>query len=177
MLAGETGEAHPIFGDQVKVHLREGRLTLSGDLDRREDRSALLRQASSRIGRGINHVDASALRVADRHEKAGILEQTLVAAYPDRATAGLARKLVLEHSRVAPKEEGIVDHADARRLRELVPKEFVDDATKRIEHGDALLILRVDETAGFKVRELLEEDTRSTWTIATPPRLSSGNGK
>jgi hypothetical protein len=33
------------------------------------------------------------------------------------------------------------------------------------------LILTIDETEAFRVRELLEEDTRSEWTIATPPQL------
>jgi hypothetical protein len=35
------------------------------------------------------------------------------------------------------------------------------------------LILTVDETEAFRVRELLEEDTRSEQTLASPPHLSA----
>ncbi|MEA2644350.1 MAG: hypothetical protein QOG08_1376, partial [Chloroflexota bacterium] len=31
--------------------------------------------------------------------------------------------------------------------------------------------IRVDETDGFKVREMLAQDTRSRWTVATPPTV------
>jgi len=171
VIAGEADEAHPIHGEDLSVRVKSGRLELSGHLARPEDRDELVRQARSRIGHGIHEVDDTHLRVADHREKRGVLEQSLVAAFPDRATATLARKVVLERSRVTPLVDAIIDRDHAADLRDLVRAEFVDDLKKRIERGEALLVVTVDETDAFKVRALLEEETRSTWTIATPPAV------
>jgi len=173
VIAGEAGESHPIHGEALSVRVKNGRLELSGHLDRPADRDELVRQARSRIGHGIHEVDDTHLRVAGRREKRGILEQTLVAAFLDRATATLARKVVLERSRITPLVDTIVDRDHAAKLRDLVPAEFVDDLKKRVQRGEALLVLRVDETDAFTMRALLEEETRSTWTIATPPAVSA----
>ncbi|TMC84568.1 MAG: hypothetical protein E6J06_06430 [Chloroflexi bacterium] len=171
VLAGETDEPHPVFGDRVSVRVAGGRLVISGQLDRREDRDELLREARSRVGHGIQEVDTSHLTVVENHETRGLLDQTLIAAFPDRETAELARKFVVERSRVTPKQQAIVDHRNAGDLRKMLPEGFVEDARRRVERGDALVVLRVDETEAFQVREILEEDTRSSWTIATPPSL------
>src|SRR5439155_551004 len=127
--------------DEVSVRLRDGRLELSGELDTDRDRDELVKQALARTGRGFRKLDASDLRVADQTEKPGIVDQTLVAAFADRATAELARKLVLEHSHAAPKKETIIDRANAGKLDEVVPADYLDDARKHLERGAALLIM------------------------------------
>jgi hypothetical protein len=171
VLAGDLYEPHPAYGS-LKAHLDGGRLRLSGELENEEDRNDLVRQARERIGHGIDGVDVSRLRVASNREKPGILSQTLISAFPNRDAAEFARAFVLKHSRVAPLEDEVVDSTHADRLRDVLPEEFIDDAGKALDSGEALLILRVDEIAAFRVRELLEEDTRSEWTIAVPPQLS-----
>jgi|ERR1700682_3228839 len=171
ILAGDVYDPHPIHRE-VKVQLHGGTLRLSGELDSIRDRNELVRQARERIGRGIDHFDASGLTVAHRHEKPGLLQQTLISAFPGRAAAEYARDFVLEHSRVVPKQSEIVDAGNAQKVRSLLPEDFARDARKTIESGRALLILRVDETEAFKVRELLDEDTRSEWTVAMPPQLA-----
>jgi len=171
VLAGDVYEPHPAYGS-LKAHLDGGRLRLSGDLENEADRNELVRQARERIGHGIDRVDVSRLTVASNHEKPGILSQTLLSAFPNREAAEFARAFVLKHSRVAPLEDEIVDSTHAERLRTLLPEKFIDDAGKALDSGEALLVLRVDETAAFRVRELLEEDTRSEWTIAVPPDLN-----
>jgi hypothetical protein len=170
VLAGDVYEPHPIHRE-VKVHLHGGQLRLSGELDSAEDRNELVNQARRRIGHGIDDVDVSGLKVASSQEKPGILEQTLVSAFPGREAAAYARDFVVEHSRVVPKQSEIVDAASADMLRTLLPEDVARRTSKAIDSGHALLILRVDETEAFKVRELLEEDTRSEWTVAQPPQL------
>jgi hypothetical protein len=170
VLAGDVTEPHPIFGD-VKVQLRGGLLRLSGELESVPDRDELVRQARQRIGHGIDSLDVSGLRNASRREKPGILEQTLISAFPSTDAAEFARDFVIKHSRVVPKLSEIVDPHHADRLKALIPEGFVPDARKALDGGHALLILTIDETEAFRVRELLEEDTRSEWTIATPPQL------
>jgi hypothetical protein len=174
VLAGDVYDPHPIHRD-VKVRLHGGRLRLSGELESIEDRDELVGQARQRIGHGIDHVDVSSLNVVNREEKPGILEQTLISAFPGREAAEYARDFVLKHSRVVPKQSDIVDAGSGDRLRVLLPDDFARDTGKALDSGRALLILRVDETEAFKVRELLDEDTRSEWTVTMPPRLIEGS--
>jgi len=170
VLAGDVYQPHPLYGG-LKVRLDGRRLRLSGELESDEDRSELVRQAREHVGRGIDRVDVSDLTVASRHEKPGILEQTLISAFPSRDAAEFARDFVIKLSRVVPKQSDMVDADHVDELSRFVPGDFLKDARKAIDAGDALLILRVDETEEFKVRELLEEETRSQWTIGLPPRL------
>jgi hypothetical protein len=173
VLAGDVSEPHPVFGD-VKVQLHGSRLRLSGELESDAERKDLVDQARQRIGHGIDSVDVSGLKVASRKEKPGILEQTLVSAFPSRDAAEFARDFVIKHSRVVPKQSEIVDTSHADILRKLVPGDWARAARKALDSGQALLILTVDETEAFRVRELLDEDTRSEWTEAAPPKLSAG---
>jgi hypothetical protein len=170
VLAGDVYEPHPIHRE-VKVRLHRGLLRLSGELDSAQDRDELVRQARQHIGHGIDHVDVSSLQVASRQEKPGILEQTLISAFPGREAAEYARDFVLKHSRVVPKQSEIMDAQSADKLRRLLPEAYARHTRKAIDSGHALLILRVDETEALKVREVLEEDTRSEWTVAMPPQL------
>jgi hypothetical protein len=172
VLAGDVSEPHPVFGD-VKVQLHGSRLRLSGELESDAERKDLIDQARQRIGHGIDGVDVADLKVASRKEKPGILEQTLVSAFPSRDAAEFARDFVIKHSRVVPKQSEIVDTNRAETLRKLVPGDFARAARKALDSRQALLILTVDETEAFRVRELLEEDTRSEWTVASPPQLSA----
>jgi hypothetical protein len=73
---------------------------------------------------------------------------------------------------VTPKAQAIIRAGQEDRLRRLLPEEFALDAERVLRKNQALLILRVDETDAFNVRRLLEEDTRSMWTVATPPDLA-----
>jgi len=174
VLAGETDEPHPIHGRHISVRLHRDRLELRGVLERREDRAELVRQARARIGKGVREVDVSHLVVAPRLERPGLLEQTIIASFTDRATAELARKFVLEHGRVVPVQEAIIDRTNGERLRRLVPREHIDDVRRRLARGEAVLVMRVDEIAAFTVRGLLEEETRSHWSLAVPPEAPSG---
>jgi hypothetical protein len=176
VLAGDVYQPHPVYG-ALKAQLDGGRLRLSGELENEADRNELVRQARERIGHGIDRVDVSRLTVPSNHEKVGILSQTLISAFPNREAAEFARAFVVKHSRVAPLQDEIVDSTHADNLRALLPEEFIDDAGKALDSGEALLIVQVDETAAFRVRELLEEDTRSEWTIAVPPQLSTRTGR
>jgi hypothetical protein len=176
VLAGDVYQPHPVYG-ALKARLDGGRLRLSGELESEADRNELVCQARERIGHGIDRVDVSRLTVANNSERPGILNQTLVSAFPNREAAEFARAFVLKHSRTRPLQEEIVDSTHANRLGALLPDELIDDAGKALDCGEALLILGVDETAAFRVRELLEEDTRSVWTIAAPPQLNTRTGR
>jgi hypothetical protein len=176
VLAGDVSEPHPVYGG-LRAHIDGGRLRLSGELDSQDEHDQLVRQARERIGRGIDRLDLSRLTVAGKKEKPGILHQTLMSAFPSLAASEFGRAFVLKHTRVRPLQAEVVDSAHADRLAALLPEEFIRDAGKALDKGGAVLILRVDETAAFRVRELLEEETRSEWTIAVPPQLYRRGGQ
>lgn len=172
MLAGEAAATHPVHGDELKVKLTEGRLVLSGEVPSKRDRDLLVREARERIGNGLHEYDVKRLRIRPKDEKRGLLGQTIVAAYPHRDTADVALKFFLEHTSSKPIRADLVD-CNATFEDEL-PPELVDDARKQLERGMTLVVVEVDETEAFRARALLDEDTRSTWTTAAPPRALPG---
>jgi hypothetical protein len=169
VLAGGVDEPHPVHGDDLKVSIRHGVLRLAGALQTQEDRSELLAGASAYVGHGIDKVDAKHLRVVKRTEKPGILEQTLIAAFPNREVAELARKYLVDFRRLKAKQLELLVRGQEDKIRGLLPDGFMSDIQKAFKAGEAVLVLRVDETDAFKVREMLAEDTRSRWTVTTPP--------
>ena len=169
ILAGLVDEPHPTHGADVDVAFRGGTLRLSGELPTDEDRNQLLREAQEYVGHGIDAVDARQLRVAKRNEKPGILDQTLIAAFADREVAEFARRYLVDSRRINAKHVEILDARHEDQARRLLPEGFMTDVRKAFAAGRAVLILRIDETSAFRVRELLSEETRSLWTVATPP--------
>lgn len=173
VLAGEADEPHPTYGDRLNVKFTDGLMTLSGELETKRDRDEMLRQARRRIGHGLRAIDAHKLRVAERLERRGVLDQTLIAAFGEADVAELVRNFVIQRSGTKPKLQEVVKAGEVNKLRRLLPAEYVEDAQKALEKNEALLILCVDETDAFGVRKLLEEDARSSWTIALPPQVAA----
>ena len=169
VLAGQLDEPHPIHGADVDVAFKGGVLRLSGELESEDDKQSLLKEAREYVGKGVDEIDAKHLIVAKRNEKPDILEQTLIAAFANPAVAEYARTYLIERGHVEPERVEILDPRQEAKAHELLPEAFGSDVQKAFKAGQAVLILRVDETAAFKVRELLDEETRSIWTIATPP--------
>ena len=169
VLAGGVDEPHPVYGDDLTVSIRHGVLRLVGVLPTEKDRQELLARARNFVGHGLDKVDAKHLKVAERKDKPGILEQTLIASFRNPAVAQLARDYLIGIRRLKVEQLDILDRGQHDTVGKLIPQEFVSDVLKALESGEALLVVRVDETEAFKVREMLAEDTRSRRTISTPP--------
>ena len=169
IMAGGVDEPHPVHGDDLKISIRHGVLRLVGTLPTQDDKRELLAKAREYVGHGIDKVDAAHLKVFKPQDKPGILEQTLVAAFANRDVAEIARSHLVDIRRLKAKQIEIIDGDHEDRARRLLPADFVGDVQKAFRAGQAVLILRVDETEAFKVREMLAEDTRSRWTVTTPP--------
>jgi 23S rRNA maturation mini-RNase III len=176
VLAGGVDEPHPVHGDDLTISIGHGVLHLAGTLQAEEDRNELLAGARAFVGHGIDAVDARHLKVTKRSERPGILEQTLIAAFRNRAVAELARDYLVGIRRLKAKEIEIVDRGHEAKARRLLSADFMPDIQKAFKHGDVVLFVRVDETEAFKVREMLAQDTRSRWTVATPPSMASKAG-
>jgi hypothetical protein len=169
VLAGQVDTPHPIYGADLRVSFKGGVLHLSGELPSNEDKKELLAQAREFKGRAVSDVDAKHLLVVSSKEKPGILDQTLIAAFPNREVAEFAGAYLLRSRRVKPKRLEILDSKQEGTARQLLPEDFVSDVKKAFDAGEAVLVVKVDETSAYKARELLDEETRSLWTIATPP--------
>jgi hypothetical protein len=174
VLAGGVDEPHPVHADDLKVSIRHGALRLLGTLPTEDDKNELLTRGRDFVGHGIDRIDARRLKVAKPKEKPGILEQTLIATFRNRAVAELARKYLVEIRRLKAKQLEILGRGQEDEARRLVPEGFVSDIGKALGAGQAVLVVRVDETEAFKVREMLAEDTRSRQTVATPPVAVAG---
>lgn len=170
ILAGLVDDPHPIYGADLDVAFKGGLLRLSGELPSEADRKELLAEARTFVGGAVDRIDAEHLSIARNGEKPGILDQILIAAFPNREVAEFARDYLVDSRRVQPKLLEILDAGNGEaKARRLLPAEFIGNVQRAFKAGDAVLVLRVDETTAFKVRELLDEETRSLWTIATPP--------
>lgn len=171
VLAGGVNEPHPVHGDDLKVSIRGGILRLAGTLQTEEDKQELLTRARAFEGHGIDAVNAKQLKIATRNEKPGILEQTLIAAFRNRDVAEVARDYLVGIRRLKIAELEVLDSEQAGKARRLVPQAFAKDVERAFQNGEAVLVALVDETDAFRVREMLAEDTRSRWTLATPPTI------
>lgn len=168
VLLGQTSQPHPVLGDALRVRLRNGVLHLTGELASDEERRRLIREARQFVGRGLDDVDARRLHVKRRDDVRGVLDQTLIAAFANPEVAEYALAFIREHSRVKLKEAAVVKSDRDPALDRI--GEFAADARKALAEGDGVLIMRVDEADAFEARELLDEDIRSLWTMAMPPR-------
>ena len=167
MLVGHTDDSHPVYGDSVRARLHGGVLHLLGELVSDQERQKLIREARQFVGRGLEDVDARRLRVKRPDSPRGVLDQTIIAAYPNADLAEYALEFLREHSRVTPKEAQVLKSDGGPKLERL--GDFAQNVSKALDAGNGVLIIRVDEAEAFEAREMLDEDTRSLWTVATPP--------
>ena len=167
VLVGQTELPHPVYGDALDLKLRGGILHIVGELASDRERQSFIREARSHVGRGLDDVDARRLVVKRPHGTPGILDQTLIAAFPNKALAEHAVKFLRDHSRVKLKEAETVKSDKDKVFDRL--GEFAPTVRKALAEGKGIVIVRVDEPDAFEARELLDEDTRSQWTLAMPP--------
>ena len=166
-MAGAADRPHPEFGDKISARLHRGLLQLSGEVSSAKDRRDLIEEAALLVGSGVDDVDARRLRVVRREDRPGVLDQRLLSAYRNRKLAEFARDFLSEHRHEEPRSIKIIDPEHPGQAG--LAGDFEPEVRRALEAGQAVLMLRVDETDAFELRELLDEETRSLWTIAMPP--------
>jgi hypothetical protein len=174
VLAGQPDEPHPVRGPKVRAHVEGETLVITGSVLTEEERDQVQSEAEELKGHGVAEIRNQIGIQPDAGGEPGLLTQTLVAAFenPDLARAAQSH---LDSSPHAP-AQGIllIDPASpesAEMLRDSLPEAYWDDATKEMKLGHTLLILTVDETAAFRAREQLDEDTNSLTTLVLPPEV------
>ena len=109
IMAGGVDEPHPVHGDDLKISIRHGVLRLVGTMPTEDDKRELLGRAREYVGHGIDKVDARRLKVFERKEKPGILEQTLIADFANRDVAEIATRHLVDIRRLKAKQIEILD--------------------------------------------------------------------
>ena len=96
-----------------------------------------------------------------------MLVQTLIAAFDDPGRAELAQRSLEADLQVPPAAMRLLRRGQGR---DLLSKPGLEHARTAVATGSCILLVTVDETAAFAVREKLEEDSPSLWTEALPPQ-------
>jgi hypothetical protein len=172
VLAGQTDAPHPVYAETLRVKLHGGVLRLSGEVASDQQRQSIIGEARRYIGRGLDDVDARRLVVKRPDGVRGVLDQTIIAAFPNSDVAERALTVLREDSRLNLKEAHVLK-SDRDRVLDRIG-EFVKDVRNALAAGHGVLIVRVDEIDAFEARELLDEDMRSLWTHVMPPVPSRG---
>ncbi len=172
VLAGQTDAPHPVYGETVRVKLHGGVLRLSGEVAFDQQRRSIIGEARRYIGRGLDDIDARRLVVKRPDGMRGVLDQAIIAAFPNPDVAERVLKVLREDSRLNLKEAHLIK-SDRDRVVDRIG-EFVKDVRGALAAGHGVLIVRVDEIDAFEARELLDEDMRSLWTHVMPPVPSRG---
>jgi hypothetical protein len=177
VLAGQADASHPVHGGNLKTRLEGETLIISGTVATEEDRNGIAAETAHLKGHGISAVRNELEILPDVTDERDLLIQTLVGIFENGEHAAFARDYLVSHPHVHPRLIQAIDSeggGDGRaQLRSLLPEAFWDEAEKALEHGNALLILSVDETEAFTARELLADETRSLQTLILPPEAAS----
>ena len=173
VLAGQASDAHPVQGTRLKARLEGDTLVLSGTVPSEADREEVEAEVEHLRGHGVSEVRNELNVVPENTDEPGLLVQTLMATFETAEQAGFAEGYLEGHAHIRPGlMKGIAPgegEAGREAVHAMLPEAYWQDAEQALAAGRALLVATVDETEAFRTRELLDEETQSLETIATPP--------
>ena len=172
VLAGQVGHAHPV---QSEIHARVSNeeLVLTGSVPLETDRDEIVAQARPMAADAGLSVRDEIHVTYEATDQPGLLVQTVIAVYASAADARLAEELVLDRLHGSPElTVSRLGPGQPDGLTSAVPLDYQDEARDAFAAGRSLLVATVDETAAFRLREMLDEETRSLTTFAAPPEVA-----
>jgi hypothetical protein len=171
VLAGHVDQTHPVRSG-VSAEVKGEVLHLNGSVTSGEERQELVEEAAQLKGRGITQVQDNLVVQAETEDRVGVLVQTIVAVYENGEQAQAAADALFAHGHT-PRGMMKVVTPDSDRVAEglhvVLPELNWSDADRALDAGRSLLVVVVDETAAFAVRELLDEETHSLLIVIAPP--------
>ncbi len=180
-LQGQAQAGHPVYGETLHAELQDETLVMTGTVPSEDCRHAV--QAELRTLQAHTDIPVrNELTVAEpTGEEPGVLQQTLVATYENATQA----KVVAEQLRANPvldsgrlqllTPDSSIGDGDRTEAFRTVTETYRADLDRALEEGHAVLVVTVDETRTFEMRQLLDEETRSLQTLVLPPRVA-GSG-
>ncbi len=171
VLAGHVDDAHPVRRG-VFAQMKGEVLHLSGSVTSGEERQTLVEEAALLKGHGISEVEDNIVVQSGTDDRVGVLVQTIMATYENVEQAQAAADVLFARGHT-PRGFMKVLPPDCDRVAEglhvILPELNWGDAEQALDAGESLLIVVVDETAAFSVRELLDEETHSLLIVIAPP--------
>jgi hypothetical protein len=178
LIAGQVEQSHPIHGSKISAKVEGDTLVVRGKLPSEDDLAELRAELEHIAGHGVAHVRIEVTVDQAGTQQRGLLRQTLIGVFETAELAGFAAGYLEGHAQV-PREAMLLVEADSddapkdrAALDDLGPP-FTDQARALLDNGRSLLIVSVDEVDAFRVRELLDEETRSLETLVLPPQTAS----
>lgn len=175
VLAGQVDQPHPILGTNISASVRGETLIVRGTVPSRQDREEVRDEVQPLIGHGVSRVKLD-LRVRTRETgERGLLRQTLIGTFASAEQAGFAAGYLEGQGQIAREGMLVIQPGDAsdrekRRFISELGEPYARQLRERLQHGQSALIVSVDEIDAFRVRELLDEETRSIETLVLPPQ-------
>jgi hypothetical protein len=175
LIAGQVEQSHPIHGSKIAAKVEGDTLVVRGKLPSGDDLAELRAELKHIEGHGVAHVRMEVSVNEAGTQQKGLLRQTLIGAFETAELAGFAAGYLEGHAQV-PRESMLLVEADSddapkdRAALDGLGPPFTDQARALLDDGRSLLIVNVDEVDAFRVRELLDEETRSLETLVLPPR-------
>jgi hypothetical protein len=173
-LTGQVDQPYPIYNAQVEAVLDRDALTVIGTVPTEADREAIEAEVERlrRYGVTVAKVDVTVL--PEETGEPGLLVQTLLVTYETEAQARFAAAYLqcqshLGRARIAVFGAAVRKSGELAEVKALIPRPYWDQVRGAIKQGHAILVVAVDETKAFQVREILDEETRSLQTLVLPP--------
>jgi hypothetical protein len=175
VLAGQADQSHPIQGTHVSAHVDGDTLLVRGSVPSQEDLDEIRAEVEHLAGHGVARVQVEVAVEPRNTDEKGLLRQTLVGLFENREQAGFAAGYLEGHGHVARESMLVIEpeQSGEQERRDAVARlgaPFADDVRRRLEQGQSALVVSVDEVDAFRVRELLDEETRSLETLVLPPQ-------
>lgn len=178
VIAGQADQPHPIHGTKIAAKVESDTLVVRGKVSSQADLDEVREEIEHLAGHGVAHVRVEVeVEEANTREK-GLLRQTLVGAFDTEELAGFAAGYLEGHAHV-PREAMLLVEADGgdapqdRAALDYLGPPYADQVRATLDAGRTVLIVSVDEVDAFRVRELLDEETRSLETLVLPPQPAS----
>ena len=176
VLVGKVDQPYPDRRMNLSASLEGDVLVISGTAPSSDDRLDLETQVKPFVGHEIAAVRNDVTVLSEERGDAGVLVQTLIGTFESAAQARFAGDILQNQAKVrpsfltvlAPGENDRSDR-DIAALRKLLTDDYWRDVQDAIAENHAVLIVTVDETEVFHVREILDEETRSLQTVVLPP--------
>jgi hypothetical protein len=178
VIAGQADQSHPIQGTKIAAKIEGDTLVVRGKVPTQADLEEIRAEVEHLAGHGVAHVRVEVAVEEEGTQQKGLLRQTLVGAFETEELAGFAAGYLEGHAHVA-REAMLIVEADGndapkdRAALDYLGPPYADQVRATLDAGRSVLIVSVDEVDAFRVRELLDEETRSLETLVLPPQPAS----
>jgi hypothetical protein len=169
VLAGSSAGSHPVM-NEIKARMDGDTVVLSGTVAAERDRDDVEREVRGLQSPLITGVRNEIEVKPTNTEQPGLTTQVVMAFYATAEQAEFAREYLETLDRRTMIDLELAADPSDPSWRALVPPDFHEDVEQALLGERVALIAKADETDAFKLREIIDEETRSLATLVAPPQ-------